>query len=54
MCAPDELKQRVSPDEFDRFRVDGLTLYIQRDLLGSGEIHFDIAGSGAFHVTLAD
>jgi len=52
MCAPEDLHQRVSRDDFDEFRVEGSTVWIERALLAGEEIILEVAGSGAFRIDI--
>jgi hypothetical protein len=52
MCAPEELKQKASPDDFEAFNIDDIEIHIQRDLLDGGRIGFTVPGSGEHEISL--
>lgn len=54
MLSPNNLKDKVEPNDFILFRTGELKIFIHRELMINNEIEFSISSVGKFKILLED
>jgi hypothetical protein len=52
MSAPGDLIIRIKPEDFTRFRMEKVDVYIQNSLIEPGPLYFEIAHEGEFKLEI--